>query len=148
MFGPISKGASPIFSSDGTLLTDKKEITKRWAEHFSNVLNRESTVDQEVIDNLPQKSTIENLADSPSISEVEKAIKQLSNEEGVEVDTMSDVYEAENSKSLAERVAEAISVFSDDSLAPTKKRRTTGVPLLMESSDEKPMELKIMSLDN
>ncbi|CAI9730816.1 Hypothetical predicted protein [Octopus vulgaris] len=79
VFGPISKGASPIFLSDGTLLTDMKEITKRWAEHFSNVLNRESTVDQEVIDNLPQKPTIENLADSPSMSEVEKAIKQLSN---------------------------------------------------------------------
>ncbi|CAI9727458.1 TX1 uncharacterized 149 kDa [Octopus vulgaris] len=79
VFGPISKRASPIFLSDGTLLTDKKEITKCWAEHFSNVLNRESTVDQEVIDNIPQKPTIENLADSPPMSEVEKAIKQLPN---------------------------------------------------------------------
>ncbi|XP_014782848.1 uncharacterized protein LOC106878214 isoform X3 [Octopus bimaculoides] len=58
--------------------------------------------------------------------------------DGEEVDAMSDVYDTTNDKSLAERVAEAISVFSDESLAPARVKRAA----------REPMELKIMPLDN
>ena len=41
IYGPKSSGATTLLSADGnTLLTDKKAILKRWAEHFSSVLYR------------------------------------------------------------------------------------------------------------
>ncbi|XP_063587786.1 uncharacterized protein LOC134765037 [Penaeus indicus] len=40
VYGPQSKGSSPLLSADGsTLLTEKKQILERWAEHFHSVLN-------------------------------------------------------------------------------------------------------------
>ncbi len=39
VFGPQENGVSPVSSSDGTLLTDKGDILKRWKEHFDTVLN-------------------------------------------------------------------------------------------------------------
>ncbi|VDL90742.1 unnamed protein product [Schistocephalus solidus] len=40
IYGPCIKGSAPLLSSDGTtLLTEKSQILKRWAEHFRSVLN-------------------------------------------------------------------------------------------------------------
>uniref|UniRef100_A0A0L8H5T8 Uncharacterized protein n=1 Tax=Octopus bimaculoides TaxID=37653 RepID=A0A0L8H5T8_OCTBM len=55
VFGPVSGGSTPILSIEGNLLTDEMEITKCWAEPFSNVLNMDSIVDVELISNLPQR---------------------------------------------------------------------------------------------
>lgn len=79
VFGPKRDGISPLESTDGNLLTDRKDILKRWAQHFENVLNRPSTIDNSVIDNIPQRPVIHELSANPSISEVKSAIKQLSN---------------------------------------------------------------------
>ena len=35
VFGPQESGVSPIAAKDGTLLTDKHDILKRWGEHFN-----------------------------------------------------------------------------------------------------------------
>uniref|UniRef100_A0A0L8GQH6 Endonuclease/exonuclease/phosphatase domain-containing protein n=1 Tax=Octopus bimaculoides TaxID=37653 RepID=A0A0L8GQH6_OCTBM len=43
------------------LLTNKSGIMNRWVEHFSNVLNMDSIVDEELINNLPQKPVLEEL---------------------------------------------------------------------------------------
>ena len=77
VFGPKTDGCTPILSSDGSLLTDRGDIIKRWAEHFQNVLNRESHVDNDVIDSIPQRPILDHLAADPSIAEVNSAIKQL-----------------------------------------------------------------------
>ena len=43
VYGPQSSGFSPLLSADGTtLLTDKKEILERWAEHFDSVPSQAS----------------------------------------------------------------------------------------------------------
>ena len=75
VFGPTSNGSSPILSLDGTLLTDRNDIIKRWAQHFSNVLNRESIVNNEVIDSLPQRPVMEALSVNPTMPEVKKSHK-------------------------------------------------------------------------
>ncbi|BHF83453.1 hypothetical protein SprV_0902659500 [Sparganum proliferum] len=42
---PPTKGTAPLLSADGsTLLTEKKQILQRWAEHFRGVLNRPSAI--------------------------------------------------------------------------------------------------------
>uniref|UniRef100_A0A0L8HW41 Reverse transcriptase domain-containing protein n=1 Tax=Octopus bimaculoides TaxID=37653 RepID=A0A0L8HW41_OCTBM len=48
LFGPVFVGSTPILSIESNLFTDKKGIMKHWAEHFSNVLNMDSIVDEEL----------------------------------------------------------------------------------------------------
>lgn len=79
VFGPMSNGPIPILSKEGNILTDRREIIRRWGEHFSSVLNTTSIVDEELINNLPQRPILEGLSVAPPIAEVKKAIKQLTN---------------------------------------------------------------------
>src|ERR1051325_7151155 len=65
--------------SDGkALLTDIKQILERWAEHFSTVLNQQSSIDQATFDNLPQMQTQNILAAAPRVDEILSVIKTLS----------------------------------------------------------------------
>lgn len=67
----------PRRSADGTLLTGKNDIMKRWSEHFNQLLNRPSQITQEVIQNMPQSPVITSLDDPPTLAEIRKAIKNL-----------------------------------------------------------------------
>ena len=79
VYGPSSSGASPLLNADGsTLITDKEEILKRWAEHFNNVLNRQSEINNDAIDRLPQIPVNTSMDDLPTLLETEKAIHILS----------------------------------------------------------------------
>ena len=79
VYGPTSSGSSPLLSADGNvLISDKEKILERWAEHFNSVLNRPSSINEEVIARLPQVPVDDTLADPPTEEEVTKAIKRLS----------------------------------------------------------------------
>ena len=79
LFGPQPMSASPLLSQDGsTLLIEKSAILHRWAEHFQAVLNRPSSVNEDVIARLPQQSINMALDAPPTEDEVRKAIKQMS----------------------------------------------------------------------
>ena len=78
IYGPQSSGNIPLLSEDGTsLLTDKEAILKRWGEHFDCVLNRPSSINDEVIDRLPQVECNPLLDELPTVSETVKAIKPV-----------------------------------------------------------------------
>ena len=74
-----------MLSADGsTLLTDKKQILERWAEHFDNMLNRPAAINDKAIARFPQLATNQEL-DIPlsmqaTSEEVSKAIKQMTSE--------------------------------------------------------------------
>ena len=79
IYGPSASSSPTLLSSDGsTLLTDQDKVLERWAEHFSNVLNRPSNINDEAISNLPQVPTNEEMDRPPDIDEVSKAAEQLS----------------------------------------------------------------------
>ena len=79
VYGPSSFGATPLLNADGsTLITDKEEILKRWAEHFNNVLNRQSEINNDAIDRLPQIPVDTSMDDPLTLLETEKAIHILS----------------------------------------------------------------------
>ncbi|KAL8576902.1 hypothetical protein ACOMHN_064686 [Nucella lapillus] len=78
VYGPQSSGSSPLLSADGsTLLTDKKQILERWAEHIDSVLNRPAVINDEAIARLPQVAINTKLDAQPSYEEVNKAINQM-----------------------------------------------------------------------
>ena len=79
LYGPQPVSSSPLLSADGTtVLTEKSQILERWAEHFENVLNRPSHINEDAIRRLPQVDINHALDTPPTLSEVEKAIGQLS----------------------------------------------------------------------
>lgn len=80
VYGPQASGTAPLFGADGkTLLTDRASILHRWAEHFSSVLNRPSSVSDEAIARMPQVPINSSLDDAPIEEEVQAAINLLSN---------------------------------------------------------------------
>ncbi|VDM02689.1 unnamed protein product [Schistocephalus solidus] len=79
IYGPCIKGSAPLLSSDGTtLLTEKSQILKCWAEHFRNVLNCLSAISDSAIDRLPQVDTNNDLDLPPSLPETIWAMQQIS----------------------------------------------------------------------
>ena len=78
IFGPTKGGTAPLLSSDGvTVIKDKEGINARWKEHFSQLLNRPSTVDHEALKQIPQRPIKENLDLPPTQKELKDAIKQM-----------------------------------------------------------------------
>ncbi|XP_063600380.1 uncharacterized protein LOC134776560 [Penaeus indicus] len=63
VYGPTSSGSSPLLRADGDTLITDREILECWAEHFDSVLNRPSSINDEVIEMLPQVPTNHPLAD-------------------------------------------------------------------------------------
>ncbi len=119
VYGPQSSGTSPIFNSDGkTLLTDHSDILNRWAEHFESVLNRPSEINEEAIARLPQVDMNNDMDNIPLISEVEKAISQLSCGKAPGSDSIpAEIYKAGGS-TLTEKLQELFSSFWDKGILP------------------------------
>ncbi|CAI9714921.1 Hypothetical predicted protein [Octopus vulgaris] len=71
-----SFGSTTLLSSDGTsVLTNKRLILERWAEHFNIVLNRPAQINEEAIARLPQVPTNHELAVPPAVKEMELVMK-------------------------------------------------------------------------
>uniref|UniRef100_A0A5F8GN97 RNA-directed DNA polymerase n=1 Tax=Monodelphis domestica TaxID=13616 RepID=A0A5F8GN97_MONDO len=102
VYGPLKSATAPLLSSDGdTLIKDKKGISNRWKEHFSQLFNLPSSVDQRALDQIPQNHIIEQLDIPPSLEEVQKAIKQMSAGKALGKDgILTEVYKALNGKAL------------------------------------------------
>ncbi|KAL2090150.1 hypothetical protein ACEWY4_014838 [Coilia grayii] len=80
IYGPSYRGLNPLRSKDGkTLLKDESGISSRWEEHFRELLNRNTTVELETINQIPQRPIMEHLDDPPTESEVLDAIRRLNN---------------------------------------------------------------------
>ena len=77
VFGPRQGSSAPVKNEDGDILTDNVAINKRWAEHFEQLLNRQSAIDPSVIDDIPQRTIRHDLDSPPSRCEVVRAISQL-----------------------------------------------------------------------
>ncbi|VDL93386.1 unnamed protein product [Schistocephalus solidus] len=79
IYGPRFKGTAPLLSYDGTtLLTEKSQILKRWAEHFRSSLNCSLAISDAAIDRLPQAETKNDLDLLPSLPETIRVVQQMS----------------------------------------------------------------------
>ena len=73
IYGLKSSGATTLLSADrSTLLTDEEAILQRWADHFNSVLNRPSSINEDVIDRLPQIESNVLLDAFPTLMETRK----------------------------------------------------------------------------
>jgi hypothetical protein len=77
IYGPTSSHSSLILDAGGKqLIIDKALILKRWADHFSNVLNNPSIISDEAIAHIPQVPFNSKLDVPPSLDEVKKAVQR------------------------------------------------------------------------
>ena len=77
VYGPSKPGSTPLQSADGSMLIkDQEGLRNRWAEHFSTLLNKPSTVDPTALEQVPQQPTLNDLDLTPSMDELSKALKQ------------------------------------------------------------------------
>ena len=68
---------TPVQASDGTFLTEKAHILERWTEHFSQLLNKTSSIEDRTIQDKPQRPLIHTLDGPPTKAETVKVIGQL-----------------------------------------------------------------------
>ena len=120
IYGPKSSGATPLLSADGsTLLTDKDAILKRWAEHFNSVLSRQSSVNDNAINRLPQIECNVLLDKFPTVTETRKAIQHLSSGKAPGTDAIpAEVYKA-SGLPMAEKLR-VVSMHVEKGSYPTK----------------------------
>ncbi|XP_048577995.1 craniofacial development protein 2-like [Nematostella vectensis] len=116
VYGPSKSGSAPLLSADGaTLIKDKTAINMRWREHFSQLLNRPSSVDQSALDQIPQQLLIEELSDPPSMEELTKAIKQMSSGKAAGKDGIpAEVYKALSDEALHTFHSVLISIWDEE----------------------------------
>ena len=69
---------SILSADEETRLTEPSRILERWADHFSDVLNRPSTISQAAIDTIAQRPFMDELAYRPTLDETTAAIKKVS----------------------------------------------------------------------
>ena len=75
--GPTQSKSAPLKSSSGELIVDKGEQMGRWKEHYSDLYSRQSTVSESALAAMGQLSTLHELDEVPTISDLKKAIDQL-----------------------------------------------------------------------
>ena len=79
IFGPSTRGETPIKHKDGTLLKDTVSINQHWKDHFQELLNHDSTVDESVFDKIPQLPVNAEFGAEPTLSKTKSSIKQMKN---------------------------------------------------------------------
>ena len=138
VYGPTPSGSSPLLSADGnTLITDKKEILERWAEHFHDVLNRPSSINEEAIARLPQVPLDHSLADPPTEDEVEKAIKRLSSGKAPGADSIPAEIYASGGRRLTERLTELFQAMWNQEKLPQEYKDASIVHLYKRKGNRK-----------
>jgi len=78
--GPVRNSTTPIRSANGEILHKTNEdILARWADHFRTLLNAANPADPAFIGDLPEFPQFPEMYETPTIEEVQNAIRQLKN---------------------------------------------------------------------
>ena len=74
VYGPRSKSSHPVRSKNGTLLTSPEEIKDRWVEHFTELLNQPSELDESILEDIEQLPIDESLDAPITEAELDKSV--------------------------------------------------------------------------
>ncbi|CAH1245993.1 Hypp7629 [Branchiostoma lanceolatum] len=118
VYGPSSNAMAPVRSADGTLLTEKGDITERRRQHFSQLLNRPSNIDQQAIQDMPQRPLMTFLDDPSSLEETQKAIKQLQGGKAPGPDGIPSEILKEGGEAVTAKLTELLQMFWREGTVP------------------------------
>ena len=54
VYGPSRRKLCPIEDNNGNLIKEEEGIRSRWREHYSNILNHETTANHDILQVIPQ----------------------------------------------------------------------------------------------
>ena len=112
IYGPARVGVSPILTADGNArITNKEAIRERWAEHFPNVLNRPSNINEESIDNLVQIPINTALDEVSTFLETSEAIRSLFFNKAPSADSIPAGIHVYGGEMLIEKLTELFSLI-------------------------------------
>ena len=137
VYGPTKPRTTPLLSADGsTLLKEKSNINARWREHFSTLLNRPSTVDPTVLDQIPQKPVITSLDSPLTIDEVSRAIRQTRSGKSPEMGGIpAEIFKSAGPVALEALHSLLTSIWEEDDVS--KEFRNTSVVSLFKNRGSK-----------
>ena len=97
---------------------------KRWAEHFDDVLNQPSSINDEAINRLPQVECHPLLDEFLTVSGTEKAVKLLSSGKVLGLDAVpAEIYET-GGPSVAEKLTEIFHMWRKEAIPQEFKDAT------------------------
>lgn len=109
VYGPSPNTMVPVWSADGTLLTEKSDIVQHWNEHFSQLLNGSTQIAPKAIQDIPQCRSLKSPdCPPPTLEETKKAIKQLQVGKAPGPDRMPPKVYKEGGDSVAAKLTELI----------------------------------------
>ena len=77
IYGPHHNVVAPVKSANGSvLLTDLKDITRCWKEHFSNLLNQQETADERATSQMCVHTQKDDLCIPIMMEELEKTLQE------------------------------------------------------------------------
>ena len=68
---------SAVKKEDGELAQGPSDVMERWHQHFSNLLNKQSTFNNDVIQRMPMQSPCPDLDEPPTEEELENALLKM-----------------------------------------------------------------------
>ncbi|XP_068760068.1 craniofacial development protein 2-like [Montipora capricornis] len=94
VYGPTHQIQAPLRSADGsTLLTDKKDILNRWAEHYGTLFSDTRSVEDASLDSIQQLPVKHELDEPPSFDEVQTAARKTNSHKAPGIDGLpAEVY--------------------------------------------------------
>ena len=135
VYGPTHKASQAVKSKDGVLQTEPSKVLDRWAEHFKGVLNQDSDFDRTVLDDLPQYPIDHSLAETPSLEELKKSIKELSSGKAPGEDGISPEIYKHGGEPIVKRLHEIIVQIWQEGEAVQDFRDATIVHLFKNKGD-------------
>nr|XP_014348156.1 PREDICTED: uncharacterized protein LOC106704818 [Latimeria chalumnae] len=75
--GPTCKKTANLKAKDGTILTDRKEQLDRWTEHYKELYSKDDIICDTALAAIPQLPMMQELDQTPTLEDVEKAIKEI-----------------------------------------------------------------------
>ena len=117
VYGPKQSSFAPLKSKDGKkVLKQPEEIQGRWREHYSDLLNRVTEVDESVLSEIPQLPIKDFLDVPPDQEEVNKAIAQMNNGKSPGIDGIPAEVLKYGGDKVKELVYEVVSHVWDSSI--------------------------------
>ena len=94
VYGPTHQIQAPLHSADGsTLLTDKKDILNRWAEHYGTLFSDTRSVEDASLDSIQQLPVKHEVDEPPSFDEVQTAVRKTNSHKAPGIDDLpAEVY--------------------------------------------------------
>ena len=127
---------TPIRASDGTLLTEKAHILEPWTAHFSQLLNKTSSVEDQAIQDTPQRPLIHTLDGLPTKAETVKALTQLQTSKPPGPDgTPPEIFKV-GGEALTEQLVSLFQLFWERGEVP-KDLKDANIVRLYENKGEK-----------